>query len=199
MQSATSATVISGLASSVLHVKIVLGQLGWSAASPSHTLGGLKLRAGAFSNEHLSNSANALNVSKTKTPCAVVVSLASVGLRKPMPRNRNFSTVSMSCFIDRSLMRGTLRLAPRLPESPIRFHQPRIRSGRREEPAGFIHKSAFNESDGLSQLYDRRLAYDGSDFGGGEKADIHADRRCIESAVRLHEHGWPHRIVEHRR
>src|SRR5277367_1727510 len=50
---------------------------------------------------------------------------------------------------------------------------PRIRGGRREEPAGFIHKSAFNESDGLSQLYDRRLAYDWSDFGGGEKADIH--------------------------
>jgi hypothetical protein len=94
---------------------------------------------------------------------------------------------------------AAVALASRLPDGPIRFHQPRVRSGRREEPAGFIHKSAFNESDGLSQLYDRRLAYDGSDFGGGEKADIHADRRCIESAVRLHEHGWPHRIVEHRR
>ena len=67
-------------------------------------------------------------------------------------------------------MRGGSLLASRLPDSPIRFHQPRVRSGRREEPAGFIHKFAFNESDGLAKLYDPRLAYDGSEFGGREKA-----------------------------
>ena len=33
---------------------------------------------------------------------AVVVSIASVRLRKPMLRTRNFSTVSINCFIDRA-------------------------------------------------------------------------------------------------
>src|SRR5271170_7082034 len=81
----------------------------------------------------------------------------------------------------------------------VRFHKPRIRRGRREQTSGFIRQPAFHESHGLSELYDRRLADDRSDYGGGEKADIHADRRCIKPAVRLHEHSWPHRVVEHRR
>jgi hypothetical protein len=55
---------------------------------------------------------------------------------------------------------AALALASRLPDSRIRFQQPRIRSRGREETSGFIHEFALDESHGLAEQYERRLAYD---------------------------------------
>jgi hypothetical protein len=57
-------------------------------------------RLGTFPDQAALEFSQRAKYGKTSRPCAVVVSRASVRLRKPMPLIRRVSTVSISCFTD---------------------------------------------------------------------------------------------------
>jgi hypothetical protein len=83
-------------------IKVVFCQLWWTASGAAGAPSGHETRSGALPDQTALEFCECPKHVKDQPSRAVVVSKASVRLRKPIPLSRRVSTVSINCFIDRA-------------------------------------------------------------------------------------------------